>query len=171
MAIPQSSILAFEGTTQARKSEQTIKEAKLAGKQTAFLCHSHLDANLAKNVQSFLRANKWEVYIDWDDATMPDRPSRETAARIQHAIGSLHWFLFLATQNSMKSRWCPWEIGYADGIKPHDNIIVLPTTDYFTAYGNEYLGLYRRIDIADQGGYGVFPPDGRFGSVLGSLTI
>ena len=38
------------------------------------------------------------------------------------------FFLFLATRNSMSSRWYPWEIGYADGAKPIDTILVIPTS-------------------------------------------
>jgi hypothetical protein len=53
----------------------------------------------------------------------------------------------------MASRWCPWELGYSDGIKGKDWIIVIPTTDSSgISYGNEYMQLYRRIDytLADR---------------------
>ena len=160
MPISQNEILKYEGRVQARKSSEVIKEAKLARKQTAFLCHSHQDAKLAKNVQALLQDNGWEVYIDWDDHTMPERPNRETALKIQGSIRDLNWFLFLATQNSVSSRWCPWEIGYADGVKPYDSILVIPTTNYQGTYGNEYMQLYRRIDISEVGRFAVFKPDG-----------
>ena len=160
MAIPQGDILRFESMASTRKSFEIIKEAKAGRKQTAFLCHSHKDARLAKSVQAFLQSTGWEVYIDWDDSTMPDRPNQETASRIQGTIKDLNWFLFLATQNSMDSRWCPWEIGYADGVKPHDSILVIPTSDYTGTHGNEYLGLYRHINSDKTGRYAVFRPDG-----------
>jgi nicotinamidase-related amidase len=111
MAIAQSTILGYESYASVKKSAELIKEAKAARKQTAFLSHSHYDARLAKSVQAFLTAQGWEVYIDWEDTAMPDSPNRATAERIQAKIRDLQWFLFLATQNSMKSRWCPWEIG------------------------------------------------------------
>lgn len=38
-----------------------------------------------------------------------------TPATIKQKIRDLTSFLFLATPNSIASRWCPWEIGYADG--------------------------------------------------------
>jgi hypothetical protein len=47
--------------------------------RTAFFCHSHLDAELAKELQGYLHRNGREVYIDWEDATMPDTPDRRTA--------------------------------------------------------------------------------------------
>jgi hypothetical protein len=55
--------------------------------------------------------------------------------------------MFLATPNSMVSRWCPWEIGYADGKKTLDAIVIVPTKDDAGRfYGNEYLQLYRRLE-------------------------
>ena len=52
----------------------------------------------------------------------------------------------------MDSRWCPWEIGYADGKKPIESIFVIQTQDDAGRnYGNEYLGLYRSIEVSDAG--------------------
>ncbi|MCH5937009.1 toll/interleukin-1 receptor domain-containing protein, partial [Salmonella enterica] len=63
-----------------------------------------------------------------------------------------NWFLFLATENSMSSRWCPWEIGYADGKKNLNNIVIVPTVDSSGRHhGNEYLQLYSRIDTTPNG--------------------
>lgn len=159
MAIAQSTILGYETYASAKKASELIKEARAAHKQTAFLSHSHHDARLAKSVQAFLKAQGWEVYIDWEDAAMPDSPSRETADRIQSKIRDLNWFLFLATRNSTASRWCPWEIGYADGVKKHESILVLPTSDNNGSYGSEYLQLYRRLEPTQLGGYGAYHPD------------
>jgi hypothetical protein len=170
MAITQSAILAFEARAPIRKSAELIREAKAAKKETAFLCHSHHDSRLAKSLQAFLHANGWEVYIDWDDTTMPDRPNRETAERLQAKIRDLDWFLFLATRNSMQSRWCPWELGYADGAKSYHRILILPTSDAFGSHGNEYLDLYRHLDSAQGGGYGAFLPN-RTGIKIAGLSI
>jgi len=90
---------------------------------------------------------------------MPETPNRQTALNIQNKIKDLKYFLFLATENSMSSRWCPWEIGYANGVKNIENILIIPTADRLgTARGNEYLQLYRRIDIADGGGLAAWQP-------------
>lgn len=121
---------------------------KRFGQPTAFLSHSHKDATLALGLQELLNSQGWDVYIDWQDQTMPEKPDAETAFNIKAAIVSADWFLFLATQNSMASRWCPWEIGFADGKKAHDRIAIAPTQDnqgHF--YGNEYLNLYNKIDV------------------------
>lgn len=91
---------------------------------------------------------------------MPDRPDRITAEKIQEKIRSLEMFFFLATENSMASRWCPWEIGYADGVKDLNRVLIIPTADSRgKAYGNEYLQLYRHLDTAQVGGIGHFGAD------------
>lgn len=138
-------------------------DAKLRGITTAFLCHSHKDKELALGVETFLNDAGIKVYIDWLDGEMPDKPNRETATRIKEKIIGCDIFLFLATVSSMASRWCPWEIGYADGKKHIDQIIMLPTTDGGTTYGNEYLDLYRRIDVSTLGRVGIWRP----GSITG----
>lgn len=160
MAIPQSTLRSYASRAGFQKSAAVISEAKRLGRQTAFLSHSHHDADLAKGVQDFLQANGWDVYIDWDDTTMPATPDRQTAQNIQAKIVELDWFLFLATENSMRSRWCPWEIGYADGKKPYNSILILQTKDERgNYYGNEYLQLYRHLSATDTGKFGAFRPN------------
>lgn len=123
-----------------------------SGQPTAFLSHSHQDAPLALGLQEMLKRQGWDVYIDWQDQTMPATPDVETAFNIKVAIVQTDWFLFLATQNSMASRWCPWEIGFADGKKNHNRIAIIPTSDsQGRFYGNEYLSLYNKIDVPSNG--------------------
>lgn len=99
----------------------------------------------------------WQVYIDWEDSEMPDPPSRLTAENIRAKIRDLDLFLYLATQNSANSRWCPWELGYADGVKANTAILIVQTRDdQGRSYGNEYLDLYRRIEPTQKGGVGSF---------------
>lgn len=136
----------------------SLNEARTLGAKTAFLCHSHHDADLAKGLVQLLSDAGWLVYIDWQDAEMPDTPNQETAQRIKQKIISLEYFLFLATPKSMASRWCPWEIGYADGKKQLDRILIVPTEDGAQTHGNEYLQLYRRVDLSDKNELAVWQP-------------
>lgn len=137
---------------------RTVYEAKARGIRTVFLCHSHLDAVLVRGLVTLLQESGWDVYVDWEDQTMPPRPSRETAAILKQRIEQADFFLFLVTQNSLSSRWCPWELGYADGTKPIDSILVCPTYDGSTTHGNEYVDLYRRIDLTSTGRLAVWNP-------------
>lgn len=168
--INQSDIRAYANFASVQKSERIVEEATSLGKQTAFLSHSHKDSELAKGLQGFLQSKGWKVYIDWQDTSMPSKTNQETAGKIKTKIEQLDWFLYLATENSSASRWCPWEIGYADGVKDTDKIVIIPTRDSRgISHGNEYLDLYRQISTAEGGGYGLFKPNNK-GMLLEKIT-
>jgi hypothetical protein len=156
MAIRIDQIKAYN--TRNFSAPRTIYEAKTRGITTAFLSHSHKDKDVVSRLEAFLGYAGMHVYIDWQDDQMPERPNRETAARIKEKIVSTDIFLFLATENSMASRWCPWEIGYADGKKNIDKILVIPTSNGLKTFGNEYIDLYRRVDISQFGKVGIWKP-------------
>ncbi|EIV8488669.1 toll/interleukin-1 receptor domain-containing protein [Vibrio vulnificus] len=141
---------------------KSLNEALAKNQQTAFLCHSHKDHELAKGLQVLMKENGWDLYIDWEDSEMPSTPNRETAHRIKTKIKTNEWFLFLATNNSTQSRWCPWEIGFADSAKGYEKVLIIPTEDDSGRwYGNEYLQLYKKMDegsnsFTGKSGYAVF---------------
>lgn len=143
MAIDQTILFAASNYYQSSLNKQASDGRTY---RTAFLCHSHLDEQLVKGLIVEFSRRGVKLYVDWLDTSMPDTPNKETAVKLQLRIKQADMFLFLATRNSMHSRWCPWEIGYADGIGkvPH----ILPTVDqYSVTHGSEYLELYPRIDI------------------------
>jgi hypothetical protein len=142
---------------------KSLNEAASKHEQTAFLCHSHGDKELAMGLQVLLKENGWDIYIDWLDNDLPLSPEKETAEKIKSKINQTDWFLFLATSNSTASRWCPWEIGYADAVKSYEKILIIPTEDDSGRwYGNEYLQLYKQVTDASsrigKTGYAVFHP-------------
>lgn len=52
------------------------------------------------------------------------------------------------TTNITNSKWCPWELGYFDGLKKSKSCI-LPIMDYGkSSRGQEYLGLYPYLEYA-----------------------
>ncbi|MDH1428882.1 toll/interleukin-1 receptor domain-containing protein [Comamonas aquatica] len=153
----------------ARRSGGQTVIIKRASQRTAFLCHSHHDRELALGLQAFLREQGLDLYIDWQDSSMPSQPNADTANKLRQRIVGSEWFLFLATQNSMASRWCPWELGYADGKKPLDKIAIVPTRDGHGTHGNEYLQLYRRIEVDAHGGLGIFGPNATQGYKVNSI--
>jgi TIR domain len=164
MPISQRSLRGAASRASHKAVAKSLNEAISKSKQTAFLCHSHKDQMLAKGLQTLLVEDGWDVYIDWEDEEMPPSPTKETANNIKNKIKQVDWFLFLATPNSTGSRWCPWEIGYADAVKVNEKILIVPTSDDSGRwYGNEYLQLYRKIDEAINktlglSGYAVFSP-------------
>jgi hypothetical protein len=152
----------------SRQDAQSRSAARQMGKKVAFLCHSHNDRHLVKALIPYFRDRGISIYIDWLDETMPASPNVETAGKIKDKIDSCDFFLFLATENSKTSRWCPWEIGYCDGKWGRDKVSIIPTESHSFTYGNEYLQLYKRLVIADDGSLAMFEPNqtrgGRYAS-------
>jgi hypothetical protein len=145
---------------------RNLIEARAQRLKTVFLCHSHKDEQLVRGVIAMLEEAGWRVYVDWADASMPDSPTKQTAEKIKLKITDHDYFLILATANSMASRWCPWEIGYADGKKQIDQILLFPTTEGTKVHGNEYLQLYRRIDLSTANKLCVWQPSQNENGIL-----
>jgi hypothetical protein len=149
---------------------KSLREARAQEERTAFLCHSSKDNDLARGLVRLLQDGGWRVYVDYEDTALPLMPDRETARRIRDAIRLANFFLFLASPNSVQSRWCPWEIGFADGCKNEEKIWVAQTKESNgRVYGNEYLDLYRNLDISDEGTLGVWEPGKSEGLVVSAL--
>lgn len=147
MPIKQESLIRSARDYSSSLNEGRVAKADTQTRlKTAFLCHSHQDEILVKGLIKQFRDNGIDLYVDWLDQSMPETPDEETAQNIQNRIRAADIFLFLATLNSKNSRWCPWEIGYADGVAKR--IYIIPTSDDNANYGNEYLRLYKRIDDA-----------------------
>ncbi|MSM38680.1 MAG: TIR domain-containing protein [Geobacter sp.] len=156
----ESQLKGFASSYTLNKSASQVFESASTAKTTMFLSHSHKDKELAKGLKNHLKSFGVNIYIDIEDSDMPGSTNRETAERIKGAITRLHYFLILATRNAMDSKWVPWEIGVADGKKPHDKILVVPVIDPTGKFhGSEYLQLYKRIDTANDGNSAIFEPN------------
>lgn len=125
---------------------------------TVFLSHSHQDADLVEPAILLLASQGVQVYVDWKDPTMPAMTSPETAARIKERIGACRKFVVLGTNNAVKSRWIPWELGISDSRNGLANIAVLPVVEQYRNWeGHEYIGIYARMETASDGRWAVFP--------------
>lgn len=131
------------------KASLYIQRAAISGVKTIFLSHSHHDEILVKGFINYLGSLGINVYVDWQDSDMPKTTNRETAEKIKKQIAKNSFFLVLATNNALSSRWVPWEIGVADQVKQnHDKIGIIPVVDDTGQFkGNEYLQLYKRITL------------------------
>lgn len=126
---------------------QNAVRKSLTTKNTVFLSHSHQDADLVLAAVNFLLTLGVEVYVDWLDSSMPSITSGETASKIKGKIKECDRFAVLLSENSVGSKWVPWELGYADGVKDINKIAIMPirrnqyTSD--SAFdGLEYMSLY-----------------------------
>lgn len=142
---------------------------KISSQTTIFLSHSHYDSEYVKDVVVFLRKMGVNVYVDWMDDTMPKETSGNTAALLKQKIKENDKFIFLATNKSIESKWCNWEIGFGDAHKYINKIALFPLAeDYIEWKGNEYLQIYPYIKESDYTTdyYKVVFPDGREMSLI-----
>lgn len=118
------------------------------GYKTIFLSHSHLDASYVLKTRKFFENLGIKIYVDWADEYMPKQTCGDTATKIKEKIRGNNFFVFLATDNSIISRWCNWEVGYGDSYKfseykEENRILILPLASNRRDWeGNEYLQLY-----------------------------
>ncbi|WP_313190927.1 toll/interleukin-1 receptor domain-containing protein [Sphingobacterium sp.] len=113
-----------------------------------FLCHSHLDKTIVDKIVILFNKINIELYVDWMDLDMPRYTDRNTARIIREKIDKAHKFIFLATYNALRSKWCNWELGIAYSSKGENDFAILPIESRTGKWtGNEYLQLYPEMKI------------------------
>lgn len=123
---------------------------------STFLSHSSKDDDLVAGAILVLENHGAKVYIDEIDPEMPPYTDTNTAALLKMRIRDTSRFVLLASKNSKDSKWVPWELGIADGLKPPAEIALFPASDsnFDRSWASwEYLGLYDRIAYGELGGY------------------
>jgi hypothetical protein len=114
-----------------------------------FLSHSHKDAELVLGAAKLLEERGLTVYVDW----VTDREPSGTLTTAEHArmvkerMGQSGSLLYIWTDNSMNSRWTPWEIGYFDALRGKVAVFPLLDRPNDTYKGAEYLGLYPAVKL------------------------
>jgi hypothetical protein len=134
------------GTVAASAMRKSASSRSPSG--STFLSHSSKDDELVTGAILVLENHGAQVYVDEIDPAMPPYTSAKTAALLKTRIRDTSRFVLLASKNSKDSRWVPWELGIADGLKPPAKIALFPATEsrFETAWTSwEYLGLYDRI--------------------------
>lgn len=79
-----------------------------------FLSHSYRDKELIYSVKFELEAYGYKVYIDWIDDNQLSR-EEVTAEILKNRMDRAKSLVFVTTENSINSKWMPWELGYFDG--------------------------------------------------------
>ncbi|QYR59515.1 TIR domain-containing protein [Fusobacterium polymorphum] len=117
---------------------------------TVFISHKHDDLDDLKDIIGFLEKEfNVVVYIDSRDVSMPKVTSRETAEKIKEKIVKCDKFILLATDGAIESKWCNWELGFADA-KKEEKVTLFPMKKKGVDYkGNEYMEIYSYITYFD----------------------
>lgn len=124
-------------------------------KTKVFISHKHDDLDDLQGVIGFLENElNVDVYIDSMDKSMPTITSGKTANRIKNKIQVCDRFILLATNAAIESKWCNWELGFADSNKLESGCLALfpMCDDKFSESqykGNEYMNIYPYIKYED----------------------
>lgn len=118
-----------------------------------FLSHSSLDKRLVLTLVNLFNEAGYSVYVDWIGDPQLDRSNvnKNTAQVLRDRMNSSKGLAYVATSNSITSKWCPWELGYFDG-KKNGRSCILPIMESQTFRGQEYLGLYPYIQYTQVSG-------------------
>lgn len=128
-----------------------------------FVSHSSADKEFIRKVLLFLKYAKGGVnaYVDWQDPNMYHPTNEQTAITIKKRIRRARKVIYVVTNDSLKSVWCSWEIGFADRDKGNSNLAILaikPNNGYWK--NNEYLQQYPWISYIDSQ-FRVVMPNGK----------
>lgn len=115
-----------------------------------FLSHSYLDRVQVLALVKLFNKHHFSVYVDWiEDKQLNRREvNLKTANLLRERMKQSKSLSYLTTKNITDSRWCPWELGYFDGLK-QSKCCILPIMEYNSKFnGQEYLGLYSYLEYA-----------------------
>ena len=149
--------------SQYEYSERVHGHFENSGEQfDVFVSHSSVDNEFAEKVLLFLKYAKGGIqgYVDWQDPQMQHPTDAESARRLKDRIRFARKMIFIVTNDSLKSVWCSWELGFADSEKGIENVALLPikpNNGYWK--NNEYLEQYPWI-VYEEGMFNVIMPNG-----------
>jgi hypothetical protein len=139
---------AYESKSADRLLRESAGQFSKAQTYDIFLSHANEDAKLILGLKVLLEEKRYRVYVDWDDPELDHNVvDARTAEILRVRMSSCSSLAFATTQNSPKSKWMPWELGYYDGLKKGPIGIVPLVADNNAGFkGQEYLSLYPIIE-------------------------
>lgn len=131
--------------TKASSVNESLSSSTKFDKQI-FLSYRRKDSNYVTPIVDILKSIGANVYIDYMDDSLPEKPNTETAAILRSRIQKSEKFILMATPNSSDSKWIPWELGLGDGFVNYENVAILPITQYSNDWKEqEYYSIYGYI--------------------------
>lgn len=120
-------------------------------KYDIFLSHSSSNKELLLELKSLLNSLDFNVYIDWVndiDALKRTLTNADTAQVIIERLKSCNALIFVYSEESLKSLWTPWEIGYFHSLK--NKIGVYYPNESDISETPAYIGIYPKVKMIDK---------------------
>lgn len=112
-----------------------------------FLSYRREDRQWVEGIVRFLKGIGVTIYIDYLDETLEDATNESVAQKLRDRIKGSVKFITLATPNSSKSKWMPWELGLGDRIINYPNVAILPLSENPNIWPDqEYGKIYGRVE-------------------------
>ena len=124
------------------------------GSFEVFVSHSSADNEFIRKELLFLKYAKGGVsgYVDWQDPQLQHPTDSQTALRLKDRIRRARKLIYVVTNDSLKSVWCSWELGFADRDKGIENLAILAIKPNNGRWNkNEYIQQYPWISY--EGGF------------------
>ena len=139
---------AYETKSADRLLRESAAQFSKSQMYDIFLSHANEDAQLILGLKVLLEEKGYRVYVDWDDAELDHNVvNANTAGVLRTRMEWCRSLAFATTQNSPKSKWMPWELGYYDGLKRgFIGIVPLVPENDSQFRGQEFLSLYPVIE-------------------------
>ncbi|WP_291073767.1 MULTISPECIES: hypothetical protein [Empedobacter] len=119
-------------------------------KYDLFLSHSSTNKDLLLGVKTMLNSLGFNVYIDWindKESLKRTLTNADTAQVIVERLKACNALMFVYTQDSLKSLWTPWEIGYFHSLK--GKICVYYPDDIDENLIPAYINIYPKVYLEE----------------------
>lgn len=104
----------FSASTILAENMQTSEMTKV---YDIFLSHNSTDNEILAGLTLILQDLGYTVYVDWNDPVLDkDIVTPKTAAILRERMKQSRSFIYVFSENSLDSKWMPWELGYFDGL-------------------------------------------------------
>ena len=112
-----------------------------------FLSHSMKDQDRVERILQHFKVQSQSVYVDWMEERLEDPRgmATELANRLRLRMRAAETMIYVHSPNSTLSRWCCWELGFFDAIKPGQIFVDRSKREPLSGL----LGLYPIFDWID----------------------
>lgn len=120
------------------------------GKCCVFISHQQKDKPAAKIIPNYLLSCGIDVYFDKYDASINRSNPQSVVNAIKAGLRKSTHLMCLLSENAMKSKWIPWEVGYGY----EHNVFCVKLKEIASSLLPEYLQVvpvysgYEDLDVA-----------------------
>lgn len=134
--------------TKTERKLATNEDSALQREHQIFVSHSSADTPAVRRLVARWRRFGYDLFTDFNDPTLvrAAKEGRIDAAVTKHlltAIRNCKIFVFISSEQSIKSGWMPWELGLAHGAVGRVHIYRHDKTELSSLPTREYLSLYK----------------------------